>query len=145
MLEQLKMPPPEKILQIAVDFAADPRTEKIDLGIGVYKDDSGVTAILKTVKEAEKRILSSQQSKSYMGLLGDADYVKVVSGVILGADAPWDRVSAIQTPGGSGALRLLFELIKLASPDATVWVPDPTWANHVPVLSKAGLKHETYP
>jgi len=145
MLERLQMPPAEKILQIAIDFAADPRAEKIDLGIGVYKDDAGVTAILNTVKEAEKRILASQESKSYMGLLGDADFVKAVSDVILGDKAPWERVSAIQTPGGSGALRLLFELIKLASPDAKVWLPDPTWANHLPVLRQAGLTHKTYP
>ena len=144
MLERLDMPPPEKILQIAADFAADPREEKIDLGVGVFKNDAGVTAILKTVKKVEKIILESQDSKSYIGLLGDVVFNKAVGQVILGQDAAWDRISAIQTPGGSGALRLLFELVNYASPGATVWVPEPTWANHLPTLVQAGLAHKSY-
>lgn len=145
MFEKLGTPKPDSILQLAADFAADPRKDKIDLGIGVYKDDEGRTVVLDSIKEAEKRILAGQDTKSYVGLLGDVAFNRLMAEIILAENAGDDRVSVIQTPGGSGALRLGFELVASVSAQATVWVPDPTWPNHIPMLTAGGLKHVEYP
>ncbi len=145
MLENLDMPPPQRILQVAANYQADSRDHKMDLGIGVYRDENGNTAVLDVVKTAEERILKNQDSKSYLGLLGDVRFSEAVTELILGEHVDRARTAAIQTPGGSGALRLLFELIKLANTGATVWVPDPTWDNHLPTMLQAGLTVKVYP
>jgi len=145
MLENLDMPPPQRILQVAANYQADQREQKMDLGIGVYRDEKGETAVLEVVKEAEQRILKDQNSKSYLGLLGDVAFSEAITDLILGEHIDQSRTASIQTPGGSGALRLLFELIKLANPSATIWVPDPTWDNHLPTMAQAGLSVKVYP
>lgn len=145
MLENLDMPPPQRILQVAANYQADSREQKMDLGIGVYRDANGDTAVLDVVKEAEQKILKDQRSKSYLGLLGDVAFTEAVTDIVLGEHFENNRTAAIQTPGGSGALRLLFELIKLANNHATIWVPDPTWDNHIPTMHKAGLTVDVYP
>ena len=144
MFERLDLSPPEPILQIAQDFAKDLRTDKIDLGVGVYRNATGQTPVMDVVKAAERAIVEAQDTKSYCGLLGNVPYNVAVGKLILGDQYKEDGHVAVQTPGGSGALRLLYDLIKLSG-DATVWVPDLTWANHLPVLKRAGLKVQTYP
>jgi aspartate/tyrosine/aromatic aminotransferase len=145
MFENFDISPPEVILQIAAAFNADPRAVKMDLGVGVYRDDQGRTPVMAAVKTAEQRILDGQLSKTYMGLLGDTAFTAETTRLALGELAGSDRVSALQTPGGSGALRLCFDMVRMARADATVWLPDPTWINHAPTLAMAGLTAQRYP
>lgn len=144
MLEGLDDTPPQLIMQVAAEFAADQRANKIDLGIGVYRAEDGTTPILRSVLEAERRLLSSEVTKSYLGPAGNPDFNLAMSDIVLGRHVAHERISAVQTPGGSGALRLLFDLIKRADPSTSIWLPEPTWANHLPTLRQAGLKHRTY-
>jgi len=144
MLSSLKPSPADPILQIIAEFQADSRPNKIDLGVGVYKDDSGLTVIPKAVKLAEARILESQDTKSYLGLLGDVGFASLMSGLVLGDAAPKGRVSAIQTAGGGGALFILLDLARQANPDLTLWVSTPTWGNHHAIAGGLGLKTKPY-
>jgi len=129
-------------------YRADDNPKKIDLGVGVYKDPAGNTPVMTAVKKAEGLILNSQETKSYVGPTGAAGYNDCVADLIFGSDLVASlgkrRITA-QAPGGCGGLRLAAEFIQKANPDATVWVSDPTWANHVPLLGTAGLKIEQYP
>ena len=121
------------------------RTEKLDLGVGVYKDAGGATPIMRAVREAEQRLHDGQATKTYLGLAGDVAFNAAMIGLVFGEAADRARLRAAQTPGGTGALRMLAELIRLAKPDATVWVPDPTWPNHMPILRGTGLATKVYP
>ena len=129
-------------------YRADTNPKKIDLGIGVYKNESGDTPVMTAVKRAEAMILNTQASKSYVGPTGSAEYNAVVADLLLGkrlnASLGKRRIT-VQSPGGCGGLRLAAEFIKSANPGATVWVSSPTWANHIPLLGSAGLKIEEYP
>lgn len=145
MLETLTAPPPDKILQLAADFRADPRSEKIDLGIGVYRNEKGETVILKAVKDAERRLLESENTKSYVGLTGNERFNTAMADLVFADTIARDRMSAVQAPGGSGALRLLCELIARSNPAARVWLSDPTWPNHPAILRQVGLEPATYP
>ncbi len=144
MFEILTTPSPDKILQLAADFAADERATKMDLGVGVYKDSAGQTVILRSVKVAEQRILDTQTTKSYVGPAGDAEFNEEITKVVLGAEPPVARLATVQTPGGGGALRLLTELIQKANPAAVIWLPAPTWANHPAIIDKVGLDRREY-
>lgn len=144
MLSSLKPSPADPILQIIADFQADPRPNKIDLGVGVYKNGAGLTVIPKAVKMAEARILESQDTKSYLGLLGDVGFAGLMTGLVLGDAAPKGRVSAIQTAGGGGALFILMDLARQANPDLTLWVSTPTWGNHHAIAAGLGLKTKAY-
>jgi aspartate aminotransferase len=144
MLEVLKPQPPDKIIELMGLFAADPRSDKLDLGVGVYKDPEGRTPIMRAVKRAEERLLREQTTKSYVGLLGDLDFVAAMRGLILGEAVPSGRVAGVQTPGGTGAVRQLLELVRLARPRATVWYSEPTWPNHPAIVSHVGLEARTY-
>lgn len=144
MLETLKDQPADKIIELMGIYAADPRTDKLDLGVGVYKDAAGKTPIMRAVKAAEKRLLETQASKSYVGLLGDLAFVDAMAELIFGADRPKERLVGGQAPGGTGAIRQLFELIRRAAPEATIWMSDPTWPNHPAMQKYLGLKGETY-
>lgn len=145
MFETLKPAPGDKILALIAAYREDTRPDKIDLGVGVYRDDKGATPVLRAVKEAEKRLWIEQDSKAYLGLLGDVGFNEAMVGLLFGAMSVTERVRAVQAPGGSGALRILGELIARANKDATVWLSDPTWPNHGPVMINAGLKTKTYP
>ncbi|MCC5975319.1 MAG: aspartate/tyrosine/aromatic aminotransferase [Rubellimicrobium sp.] len=134
MFEHLKDQPADKILSLMAAFRADPREDKIDLGVGVYKDATGQTPVMRAVKAAERRIWEEQQTKSYTGLAGDPAFADAMTGLVLGDAVPRDRVAAVATPGGTGAIRQAFELIRMAAPGATVWVSDPTWPNHLSIL-----------
>lgn len=145
MFETLTAAPPDKILNLSVLFRADARPDKMDLGVGVYKDSSGATVIMKAVREAEKRLYDSQSTKTYLGMGGDDGFNKAMLKLVFGDDADLSRLFSGQTAGGTGALRTLAELLNKARPGATVWLSDPTWANHLPILKAAGLKTASYP
>lgn len=144
MFETLKPQPADKILALMAMFREDPRESKIDLGVGVYKDATGLTPIMRAVKAAEKQLWEAENTKSYTGLAGDPAYHAAMAGLVLGPNYPADRLAAIATPGGTGAIRQALELIRLASPDATIWLPDPTWPNHVSILNFLKMKSATY-
>ncbi|MEO5772854.1 MAG: amino acid aminotransferase [Sphingomicrobium sp.] len=124
---------------------ADPRPDKIDVGVGVFRDGQGRTPILKVIKEAERRLVETQETKAYLGSAGDKRFVELLRPIVLGRHADDDRIVGLQTPGGCGALRLAFELIATANPQARVLVGNPTWPNHPPVIKAAGLEIVDYP
>ena len=148
MFDRLNAVPPDPILGIISAYAADPSPKKIDLGIGVYRDEQGNTPILECVKKAEQILDSTQTTKSYLGPPGVAGFNSAITRLIFGEDSAVvneDRVRTIQTPGGTGALRVGADLINAASPAATIWASDPTWANHDAIFPAAGLRMESYP
>lgn len=144
MFDRLKPQPEDKIIKLIGMYAADPRDEKLDLGVGVYKDKTGKTPVMRAVKKAEARLLETQSSKSYVGLLGNLDFVDAMRELVLGDAVDAARVTGAQTPGGTGAIRQLFELIQMASPDATVWISNPSWPNHAAILKHLGMKIGKY-
>ena len=144
MLENLTAQPADKILALVAKFKADPRTDKVDLGVGVYKDATGNTPVMHAVKEAERRILSDQSTKAYTGLAGDPAFSAVMKDLVLGDSVPDARVAAIATPGGTGAIRQALELIRIAAPKATVWLSNPTWPNHPSIIKYLGMKMAEY-
>jgi aspartate aminotransferase len=144
MFEVLKPQPADKIIELIGLFAADPREDKIDLGVGVYKDAEGRTPVMRAVKAAEERLWRSQTTKSYVGLLGDLGFVEAMRGLILGDAVEPARVAGAQTPGGTGAVHQLVELVRMARPGATVWISDPTWPNHPAILAHVGVAAKSY-
>ncbi|MGZ9808864.1 amino acid aminotransferase [Pseudoroseicyclus sp. H15] len=144
MFETLTEPAPDKILALMAMYRADERPGKIDLGVGVYKDASGNTPVMRAVKAAEKRLQESQTTKAYTGLAGDPAYAKALISMILGDSAPAERLAAIATPGGTGAVRQAFELVRMAAPGATVWYSEPTWPNHISILKYLGMPATPY-
>jgi aromatic-amino-acid transaminase len=124
---------------------ADPRPDKIDVGVGVFRDGAGTTPILKVIKEAEQRLKDRQESKSYLGSAGDRRFTELLRPILLGEHATDDRVVGLQTPGGCGALRLGFELLARANPQARVFIGTPTWPNHPPIIRSVGLEVVDYP
>ena len=144
MLNALKPQPADKILQLIGQFRSDPRSDKIDLGVGVYKDATGLTPVMRAVKAAEHRLWETQTTKTYTGLAGEPEFNAAMARMILGAGLDLGRVASVATPGGTGAIRQAFELIRMAAPGATVWVSDPTWPNHVSILNYLGMKVRTY-
>ncbi len=148
MFEQLKAIPPDPILSIIADYNADTNPRKIDLGVGVYRDESGGTPILDCVIEAEKILLATQSSKSYLGPAGVAGFNSSMGKLIFGADCDviqQGRLRTIQTPGGTAALRVAAELIKAGMPSAELWASDPTWSNHLALFPAAGMEMHSYP
>ena len=151
MFEYLVPRPPDAIMALMQQCKADMNPDKIDLGVGVYKDKTGQTTILRAVKQAEKQLWETEATKSYVGTRGNDDFRHAMLHMMLGGEAGkigdslLNRIASAQAAGGSGALRLGAEIIKSAAPDATVWVSTPTWANHIPLISSAGLKMGKYP
>lgn len=145
MFETLTATPGDALLALIGAFRADPRPGKIDVGVGVYRDAHGATPVMAAVKQAEARLLASQDSKGYLGLVGSADFNAAMVDQVLADAVPRTQVRAVQTPGGGGALRSLLDLVALSRPDATVWLSDPTWANHRPLVEAARLQVRTYP
>lgn len=144
MLETLQAQPADKILALMAAYKADPRDDKVDLGVGVYKDASGNTPVMRAVKEAERRILADQTSKAYTGLAGDPAFGNAMIDLVLGDTIARDRIAAVATPGGTGAIRQALELIKMAAPDATVWLSNPTWPNHPSIIKYLGMTMAEY-
>jgi len=146
LFETLEPKPADTILKLIGEHLNDPRPEKVDLGVGVYRDASGNTPILNCVKNAEQWLVTNQASKAYLGSRGDVVFCDAIQKLVFG-DAGSDdgRIATIQSPGGSGALRVAAELALRANPNARVWVSDPTWNNHVPLLGEAGIELRAYP
>ncbi|AZO57912.1 MAG: aminotransferase class I/II-fold pyridoxal phosphate-dependent enzyme [Mesorhizobium sp.] len=145
MFETLQPAPADKILALIGLYHADTRPGKVDLGVGVYKDRNGRTPVMRAVREAEKRLLAGQDTKTYLGLAGDIGFNAAMIRLAFGDNADHSRIRAAQAPGGSGALRLVAELLQRTRPGATVWLSDPTWPNHLPVMRAAGLQVRDYP
>ena len=132
--------PVDALLGLIALFKADSRPNKIDLGVGVFRDANGATPVMRAVKAAESVLLANQTSKSYLGAEGDEIYTQLLGELVLGSElAASNRITGVQTPGGTGALRLGAELVARAWPGATVWIGTPTWPNHEPLFLEAGL------
>jgi len=148
MFENVKAIPGDTLLALMMAFKKDPTPTKIDLGVGVYKDDQGLTPILPVVKKAEALILEHEQSKGYIGPAGAPELAVLLQTLMLGDDHPVIKTSCIataQTPGGTGALRVAGDLVNALNPKAKIWVSDPTWSNHFHVFAGAGVEVRTYP
>ena len=144
MLEKFQPVPPDPILGLGQLFAADERDSKIDLGVGVFKDAGGNTPIMAAVKQAETVLHGMQTTKTYKGLGGDEGFRDAMRQMVLGDSVPADRVATIQTPGGTGAIRQLYEAIKKINGEATLWLSDPTWPSHVGIAKHMGMKIRHY-
>ncbi len=139
---------PDPILGLSAAFKQDPNPNKIDLGVGVYKDEQGNTPIVSAVAKATRILIEQETTKTYITPQGVQGFIDNMLNLILGEKSPVlmaDRVAAVQAPGGCGALRILAELLTRVDKDLTVWVSDPTWANHIPLIGNAGLELKTYP
>ena len=134
MLETLNPQPQDKILALIQMFKDDPRSDKIDLGVGVYKDATGLTPVMRAVKAAEKKLWETETTKSYTTLAGDPAFNVAAARMILADAVPTDRIASVATPGGTGAIRQALELIRMATPAATVWLSNPTWPNHPSII-----------
>ena len=146
LFDRLEAQKSDSLLQLIALCNADPRAEKIDVGVGVYRDASGGTPILRCVKAAEKILLETQETKSYLGSAGDTRFVELIRPIVFGEGAADDsRIVGVQTPGGCGALRLGAELIVAADKGARIYVGKPTWPNHEPLISCAGVEMVTHP
>ncbi len=148
MFQHLDRLNPDAILGLMAQFRADPSPRKVDLGVGVFRDLSGNTPVLECVRRAERTVLGAQSTKSYVAAAGRAEFNDAVVELVLGAAhgaRSARRVRTAQTPGGCGALRVGAELIRAAAPETTVYVSDPTWGNHMPLLGSSGLRLERYP
>ena len=144
MFETLQAQKPDAILTLVQMFKDDPRENKVDLGVGVYKDASGNTPVMRAIKAAEQKLWANETTKSYTALTGDPGFADAMVRLVLGNAVPRNTVSAAATPGGTGAVRQAFELIKMARPDARVFVSNPTWPNHLSILAYLGIETVPY-
>jgi aspartate aminotransferase len=148
LFQQLNRLNPDAILGLMARFRADSSTTKVDLGVGVFRDGNGNTPVLDCVRRAEQRVLAAQTTKSYVSPAGREEFNSAVEELVLGGPHPargGRRTRTVQAPGGCGALRVGAELIRAATPSATVYVSEPTWGNHIPLLGSSGLRLERYP
>ena len=147
MFDSLPVLPPDSILGLAAACRADPNPDKVDLTLGVYMDETGLCPVFEAVQQAQQALVCEERTKVYMSPQGDPDYLTGIRSLVFGeagmADLG-DRISAVQTPGGCGAVRLGAEVLHAAAPDATVWVSDPTWPVHIPLIGSVGLQFKTY-
>ena len=144
ILKNIQNQPPDKILALMTAFKNDPREQKLDLGVGVYKDPNGNTPIMRSIKAAEKKWWEIESSKSYVGLVGDPAFSDALISLVLGSNIPKNLIASAATPGGTGAVRQGFELFKIANPELRVFVSDPTWPNHISILKYLNISCETY-
>lgn len=147
MFQELPILPPDSILGLAAACRADPNPDKVDLTIGIYMDEAGVCPVFEAVQAAQRQLIDQETTKAYISPQGDPMFVKGITELVLGERAVADRsgrVATIQAPGGCGALRIAAEVIHAARPGAKVWVSDPTWPVHIPLLGSVGLEFATY-
>lgn len=144
MLTNLTPQPADKILALMQMFREDPREQKIDLGVGVYRNAEGVTPVMRAVKAAERQLVETQATKAYTGLAGDPAFAKAMTGLIFGDGADADRLAAVATPGGTGAIRQGLELMRYADKAATIWLSSPTWPNHPSIVKYLGIPTRSY-
>ncbi|MGF1704950.1 aromatic amino acid transaminase [Enterovibrio baiacu] len=145
MLDLLTPAQQDPILSLSIAYRQDTRTDKMDLGIGVYKDSQGNTPIMQAVKVAQQQLANEQTTKSYVGLAGNEAFNQAMTDLLLKGTDGYQRCATVQTPGASGALRMLADLMFLAKPVTTVWISDPSYVNHKPVMEAAGLTVKFYP
>lgn len=145
MLESIAAAPPDPILGLTDAFQQDPRPHKINLTIGVFRDESGQTPVLKCVKQAEERLLRDENTKGYLGIDGMAEYRRLACELTLAELVPAERVAVFQTPGGTGALRVAADFLAKNLPRTRVWCSTPTWPNHTSIFETAGLETVSYP
>jgi aromatic-amino-acid transaminase len=144
MFDRLPTPQPDGILAVMTAFRADERPTKVDLGVGVYKDAAGRTPVMRAVKAAEARLVAEQDTKTYTQLVGDPAFHAAMAGLILGGTVPPARLAAAAATGGTGAVRLGFDLIRAANPAARLWISRPTWPNHITIAEAVGLAWQPY-
>ena len=144
MFETLKAQPADKILALMQMFKEDPRADKIDLGVGVYKDATGLTPVMHAIKDAEKLLWEQETTKTYVALAGDPAFSDAMIKLVLSDAVSRSHVAAVATPGGTGAVRQAFELVKMANPDVRVFVSDPTWPNHLSILKHLDIPVVSY-
>lgn len=148
MFDRLKLRKVDNLLALMQAFRADQRSDKVDLVVGVYKNDAGEVPVMHAVKQAEQRLVAGETSKNYVGIVGDADFRDLIPSVLLGADHTLigeSRITSIQTPSGTGALKVACDMLQAISAGKTFWVSTPTWANHIPIATDAGLTVAQYP
>ena len=144
MFETLQAQKPDAILQLVQMYRDDPRDQKVDLGVGVYKDATGNTPVMRAIKAAEQQLWQAETTKTYVALAGDPGFSDAMIKLVLGEAVARDKVAAAATPGGTGAVRQAFELIRLSNPDARVFVSNPTWPNHLSILDYLGMETVLY-
>ncbi|MGL5606815.1 MAG: aminotransferase class I/II-fold pyridoxal phosphate-dependent enzyme, partial [Aeromonas veronii] len=147
MFEKVVAAPADPILGLTEAFRADSRSHKINLGVGIYKDESGATPILHCVKKAEQKLLTDEKTKNYLGIEGNIEYGRIVQQLLFGQHSALvasSRAKTAQAPGGTGALRIAAEFVVRNGLAKTIWISDPTWANHVSVFQAAGLTVKWY-
>lgn len=147
MLEHLQLLPPDPILGLAAAAKADTNPHKVDLTVGIYQDEQGVCPVFDAVRVAQQRLDAAETTKAYIAAAGDADFLSGMGRLVLGDAHPAlsdSRVSVVQAPGGCGALRIGAEIIQAARPGATVWISDPTWPVHIPLIGSVGLQFKQY-
>ena len=144
MLDQLEAQAPDALLALIKMYAQDPRDDKIDLGVGVYRTNDGATPVFRSIKAAEQRLVDTQDSKSYLGPEGDLGFVDALKPYVFGADPTMGgRVEGMQTPGGTGAVRLAAALAKAAGV-TRIHLGVPSWPNHAQILQDVGLEAVTF-
>jgi aspartate/tyrosine/aromatic aminotransferase len=144
---QLDLAPADPILGLTETFKADTHPDKINLGVGVYQDATGKTPILKAVTQAETRLLETETSKSYLSIPGVPEVATYTQELLFGAGhaiIKEGRAKTAQTPGGTGALRVAADFLLRAAPKATVWISNPSWANHQAIFEAAGFPVKDY-
>lgn len=145
MFASIAAAPPDPILGLSEEFQKDTRSHKINLTIGVYRDAQGQTPVLECVKRAEKHLLESEKSKSYLGIDGLPEFRRLAAELVMGGPDLLSRIATTQTPGGTGALKVAADFIARHAPSARVWCSTPTWPNHISVFESAGLTTLSYP
>jgi aspartate/tyrosine/aromatic aminotransferase len=143
VFDALKPQPQDKILSLMQTFRDDPREGKIDLGVGVYKDATGLTPVMRAVKTAERQLWETERTKTYTGLAGDPDFNAAMVDLILGRGFA-DRAASVATPGGTGAIRQAFEMFRMAAPEKRIWMSGPTWPNHPSIARHLGIGMAEY-
>ncbi|MBO2692179.1 aspartate/tyrosine/aromatic aminotransferase [Shewanella algae] len=147
IFSQITAAPADPILGLTEAFKADPRTDKVNLGVGIYKDEAGQTPVLKSVKLAEAKLLEEEKTKSYLGIEGVALYNQAVQQLLFGKDNAIiadGRAVTAQAPGGTGSLRVAAEFVLSNTDSKTIWISNPTWANHKNIFETAGLEIKEY-
>ncbi len=145
MFETLEKATLDKIFVLMAEYAADPRTDKIDLGVGVYKDEKNVTPIMSAVKKAEQRIHDGAKTKTYMGVVGNKGFSAGVVKLVFAGTIDESRIRTVNGPGGTGALSILMNVLARARKGGKLWISDPSWPNHWPMAELVGLKPHYYP
>lgn len=145
MFANIVLPASDEIVELMARSSKDERPFKVDLSVGIYKDANNNVLLMKAVKAADQQLANAGRNKSYVGSKGDLEYVQLLQELTFANQTVTGYVSGVQTAGGSGGLRAILDLIKLANPEAKIWVSDPTYANHIPTIKAAGLAYEEYP